>query len=197
MKLKNKYFIMRHGQALSNVRGVCSNWPEKFNNPLTEYGQEMVRESAEKLKAKLDLEGQTIDVILCSPLLRTKQTAQIAGKILNNGVKIKVDKRLREIGFGKYNGKDLHSMWRSFKHEEERINKGADGGETYTHILDRMFSVVKDIEKKYKDRNVMLISHEGPSFLLQGKFMGLTIKQTIKEFSLDKRIHKAEIRELN
>jgi isoleucyl-tRNA synthetase len=197
MKLKNKYYIMRHGQAISNVRGVCSNWPEKFNNPLTEYGQEMVRESAEKLKAKLDLEGQIIDVILCSPLLRTKETAQIAGKILNNGVKPKVDKRLREIGFGKYNGKDLHSMWKSFKHEQERINRGADGGETYKQILSRMTAVVKDVEKKYKSRNIMLISHEGPLFLLNGKIMGLSVKETINQFPLEKRIHKAEVRELN
>jgi hypothetical protein len=43
----------------------------------------------------------------------------------------------------------------------------------------------------------MLISHEGPLFLLQGKVAGLTLKQTIKEFPLEKRIHKGEIRELN
>lgn len=195
MKLKNKYFIMRHGQAISNVRGVCSNWPEKFKNPLTDFGEEMVRESAEKLKTRLDLCGQTIDLIFNSPLLRCEITAGIVGKIF--GIKSKIDKRLREIGFGKYNGKDLHSMWKSFKYEEERINKGADGGESYKEILDRMMAVVKDIEKKYKDRNVMLVSHEGPLFLLQGKIVGLSLKETIKQFPLDKRIHKAEIRELN
>lgn len=197
MKLKNKYFIMRHGQAISNVKRICSSRPEKFVNPLTEYGQEMVRESAEKFKEKLDKKGQTVDLIFCSPLLRTKQTAQIAAKILNNNLKIKVDLRLREIGFGKFNGASLDSMWRSFKKEEDRVNKGPDGGESYKKILERMFAVVKDIEKKYKDRNVLLISHEGPSFLLQGKFMGLSIEKTIKKFPPEKRIHKAEIRELN
>lgn len=188
---------MRHGQAISNVKRICSSRPEKFVNPLTEYGQEMVRESAEKFKEKLDKKGQTVDLIFCSPLLRTKQTAQIAAKILNNNLKIKVDLRLREIGFGKFNGASLDSMWRSFKKEEDRVNKGPDGGESYKKILERMFAVVKDIEKKYKDRNVLLISHEGPSFLLQGKFMGLSIEKTIKKFPPEKRIHKAEIRELN
>lgn len=195
MKLKNKYYIMRHAQAISNVKGICSSWPEKFKNPLTLLGREVVRESVEKLKRKLDLEGQSIDLIFASPLLRTKQTSEIVGKMLN--VKPKTDRRLREIGFGKFNGKDLHIMWRSFDHEEERINHGADGGETYAQILNRMLAVIKDIEKKYKDRNVMLISHEGPLFLLQGKVMGLSFKETIKEFPLDKRIHKGEIKVLN
>lgn len=195
MKLDNKYYIMRHGQAISNVKRFCSNWPEKFKNPLTKFGEEMVRESAEKLKEELDSEGQTIDLIFTSPLLRTKQTAEIVSKIL--GVKPKIDRRLREIGFGKFNGKSLYLMWDSFKKEEERINKGADGGETYKQILERMLSLVKEVEKKYKERNVLLVSHEGPSFLLQGKLMGLSIKETIKEFTLEERIHKAEIRKLN
>jgi broad specificity phosphatase PhoE len=195
MKLKNKYYIMRHGQAISNVKRLCSCRPEKFHNPLTEYGEEMARESIEKLKEKLDKKGQIIDLIFCSPLLRTKQTAQIAGKIFN--VKPKTDAKLREIGFGKFNAKSLDSMWRSFKKEEDRINKGPDGGESYSKISSRMTAVIKNIEKKYKDRNILLISHEGPLFLLQGKFMGLSIKQVIKKFPPEKRIHKAEIRELN
>jgi len=195
MKLRNKYFIMRHGQAISNVKALCSCWPEKFKNPLTILGEEIVRESAEKLKGKLDLSGQTVDLIFNSPLIRCKQTAEIVGKIF--GVKPKIDKRLREIGFGIFNNKKLESMWKYFKTEEERIKKSPPKGETYIEILERMTAVVKDIEKKYKDRNVMIVSHEGPLFLLQGKVMGFSIEETIKEFPLEKRIHKGEIRELN
>ena len=182
---------MRHGQAISNVKALCSCWPEKFYNPLTKLGREMVKTSAGNLKKS----GRCIDYIFASPLLRTKQTSLIVGRIFK--VKPKTEKRLKEIDFGEYNGKNLEGMWKSFKHEEERIHKGADGGETYTQILDRMLGVVKDLEKKYKGKNIMLISHEGPLFLLHGKIMGLTIKETIGKFSLEKRIHKSEIRELN
>lgn len=191
MKLNNKYYIMRHGQAISNVRAICSCWPEKFHNPLTKLGRQMVKESAEKLEKT----GARIDLIFNSPLLRCRQTAAIAGKIFK--IRPKIDKRLREIGFGKFNGKNLGGMWKSFDHEAERIHKGADGGESYAEILDRMMKVVEDIEKKYKGKNIMLVSHEGPLFLLQGKVMGLSFKETIGQFPLEKRIHKAEIRELN
>ena len=51
---------MRHGQALSNVKALCSCWPEKFKNPLTILGQELVRESAEKLKIKFKAKGKAM-----------------------------------------------------------------------------------------------------------------------------------------
>ena len=186
---------MRHGQAISNVKNICSCWPEKFNNPLTILGEEVVRESAEKLKIKLDLEGQTIDLIFNSPLLRCVQTSAIVGKIF--GLKPKTDKRLKEIGFGIFNGEHLEKMWKYFKTEEERINKASPRGETYKEILNRMMNFLQEVNKKYKGRNIMIISHEGPLGLLQGKVMGLTIKEDINKFPLEKRIHKGEIRELN
>ena len=63
MKLRNKYYIMRHGQAISNVKALCSSWPETFYNPLTKTGRETVEESAWKLM------GKNIDLIFASPLL--------------------------------------------------------------------------------------------------------------------------------
>lgn len=179
---------MRHGQAKSNVKAFCSCWPEKFNNPLTKMGREKIKESAEKLVNK------NIDLIFASPLLRTQQTAEIVAKKLE--LKIKTDKRLREIGFGVYNNKPLEGMWRHFKTEEERIKKAPPKGETYVQILDRMMSFLKDTDKKFKNKNILIVSHEGPLFLLQGKVMGLNLKETIKQFPLEKRIHKGEIREL-
>ncbi len=180
---------MRHGQAISNVKNIVSCWPEKFKNPLTKFGRETIKESAEKLKDK------NISLIFTSPLLRTRQTAEIVGKELK--IKPKVDKRLREVGFGIFNGGSAEKMWKSFKGEEERIKKGPPKGESYIQILERMMSFLKDVDKKYESRNILIVSHEGPLFLLQGKIMGLSLKETIKEFPLEKRIHKGEIRELN
>jgi len=195
MKLKNKYYIIRHGQAESNVKAVCSCWPEKFKNPLTKTGKETIKESAEKLADLTAQADKSIDLIFASPLLRTQQTAEIIGKKLK--LKIKTDKRLRELGFGIFNNEHLEKMWKYFKAEEERIKKAPPKGETYIQVLKRMMGVVKDIEKKYKGKNILLVSHEGPLFLLQGKIEGLTIKETIIKFPLEKRIHKGEVRELN
>jgi len=195
MKLKNKYYIVRHGQAISNVKSFCSCWPEKFKNPLTKLGKETIKGSAEKLKNICAEQGQSIDLIFASPLLRTQQTAEIIAKKLK--LKVKTDRRLREIGFGIFNNKPLEGMWRYFKTEEERITQSPPKGENYQEILERMTSFLKDTDKKYKAKNILVVSHEGPLFLLQGKAMGLSIKETIKGFPNEKRIHKGEIRELN
>jgi broad specificity phosphatase PhoE len=180
---------MRHGQAISNVKALCSCWPEKFNNSLTSKGKAEIKESVKKLIDK------DIDLIFASDLLRTKQSAGIIGKTLK--IKPKFDKRLREVGFGIFNGKKLESMWKYFKHENERIKSRPPKGENYEEILKRMASFLKETDKKYKNRNILIISHEGPLCLLQGKVLGLSLKETIEKYSLDKRIHKGEIRELN
>lgn len=189
MQLRNKFYIMRHGEALSNVKRLCSCWPEEFNNPLTTIGKKAVKASVETLK------GKNISLIFNSPLKRAKMSAEIAGKILK--LKNKPDKRLREIQFGKYNNQHLEAMWSAFKTEEERINKGADGGESYNEILNRMVDFLREIDDTYKGRSILIVSHEGPLFLLQGKIMGLSVKETIEQFPTEKRIHKAEVRELN
>ncbi len=191
---------MRHGQAISNVKALCSCLPEKFKNPITKLGRQMAKESALKLKKMINQSTQRAEcsapnfLVFNSPLLRCKQTAEIVGKIF--GIKPKIDKRLQEIGFGIFNNKRLEGMWMYFKKEEERIKQAPPGGETYEQILKRIWAVVEDIEKKYSNKTILLISHEGPSFLLQGKFMGLSIPGTIKKFPSSKRIHKAEIRKL-
>ena len=186
---------MRHGEAISNVKRLCSCWPEEFNNPLTTKGKKDIKTSAETLKDLTAQAGKNITLIFNSPLKRTKMSAEIAGKVLK--LKPKPDKRLREIQFGIFNNKPLEAMWKQFKTEEERVNKGADGGESYNEILSRMMDFLRETDEKYKGKNILIISHECPLFLLQGKIMGLSIKETIKQLPTEKRIHKAEIRELN
>ena len=189
MKLRNKYYILRHGEAMSNVKRVVSSWPEKFYNPLTKRGREMIRESAEILKSK------NIVLIFASPLLRTRQTAQIGGKAL--GIKPKFDKRLEEIGFGIFNSKSIFDFHEQFKKEETRIKQSVSKGETYTHLLERVFGFLKDMDKKYKGKNILIISHECPLFFLEGKVRGFSLAETIKNGPFEKRIHKGELRELN
>jgi broad specificity phosphatase PhoE len=60
-----------------------------------------------------------------------------------------------------------------------------------------MMSFLKDTDTKYKKRNILIVSHEGPLSLLQGKVDGFSFIETIERFPLGKRIHKGEIRELN
>ena len=79
-KSGNKYFIMRHGEAGHNARNVLDLEGDP-NNHLTEKGREQVKQA--KLK--------NIDLIFCSPFLRSRETAEIMGK------EFTPDERLKEM----------------------------------------------------------------------------------------------------
>jgi len=67
-------YLIRHGVA--EERGAA--WPDDSKRPLTDNGMTRVRKSARGL----DELGVTFDVILTSPLVRTRQTAEIiAGEL--------------------------------------------------------------------------------------------------------------------
>jgi len=187
MKLKNKYYIMRHGQAISNVGAICSCWPEKFHNPLTKIGREKVKEVAENLKDK------KINLIFCSPLLRTKMTAEIIGKVLK--IKPKIDKRLREQNSGIFNGVVFEKLKVFFGEKGlRRFSIRPKNGETYIEIKKRMASFLKDTDRKYRNKNILIVSHELPLLFLYCTVKGIPNKDF---YNKKEEIDTAELRELN
>lgn len=192
MKLNNKYYILRHGEAKSNAKDIVSCWPEKFKNPLTRKGILQIKNAAKKLKNK------NIDLIFASPLLRAQQTAEIAGKALR--LKVKSDRRLREIGFGTFNSKSVKNFEEYFKNSQERIKKKVPGGENYEEVSKRVFSFLSETDKKYAGKNILIVSHQAPLLLLSGKVWGYSISKSIERINNifgEKRINKGELIELN
>ena len=189
MKLKNQYYVLRHGEAISNVKSINSSWPEKFHNPITSDGEKQVKKSLKKLR------GYHIDFIFSSDLLRTKMTAGLASKLLK--VEPKFDKRLREISFGSLNGESngktmeqlFHSRLATKNHKMKKV-------ETYQSILKRISSLLKEIEKKYKDKTILIVSHQAPLWILENKVKGLTIEKAL-ETPRNKRINKGELKRIN
>ena len=189
MNLKNKYYLIRHGQALSNVKSVCSCWPETFENPLTETGVSMVQASVHILRDK------NIELIFSSDILRAKQTAQIVGEAL--GLEPKFDERLREINFGIYNGSTITGFDSHYPDAQARFDETPEGGENYADITNRMADFVKDIDGQYQDKTILIVSHEVPLTLLICKMAGLTPTETFHEYFNHKKMKNAEVRALN
>jgi len=187
MKLSNRYFILRHGEALSNVKNIISSWPEKGRFGLTKKGKKQIEESAKHLKNK------NIDFIFSSDLLRTKQTAEIAEKFLK--IKPVFDKRLREYSFGVYNGRPMEEFAGIFNSQIKRFSIKPEKGENYKEITKRMQDFLKDLEKKYKNKNILIISHQVPIILLLGKVEGLKEKQISEKYLKKDRIKNGEIRQ--
>lgn len=178
---------MRHGQAISNVKSIVSCWSEKFYNPITKMGKKMAKESAESLKDK------NIDMIFASPLLRTKMTSEIVGKALK--LKPKFDMRLKEQNSGVFNGRPFPELQEFFGEKGvRRFNVLPPKGETYNDIKKRMVGFLRAIDKKYKNKTILIISHELPLIFLDCAVKGIVNRDFYKK---REKIHTAEVRELN
>lgn len=175
MKLNNTYYLLRHGEALSNVDRFYSSWPEKINNPLTPQGVKMVEKAAEELK------GKDIKFIFSSDLLRTKQTAEIIAKALS--LEVNLDIRLRELDFGIFNGKPAEFFDNYFREETDRLEKSVPEGETYRQVAQRVTDFIKDIDEHHKG-NILIVSHECPLWIL---------KSIANEISLTDWAHREKV----
>lgn len=198
MKLKNTYYLLRHGQSLKNTLDLSSNWPEKFYLPLTRLGRKQVKESVKELKKK------EIDLIFCSDILRTKQTAEIVGKEI--GLKSKTDKRLREIDSGILNGRPLseaRNFWRTkegecdrVKHYLRRFYMTPPKAENYAKVEKRMLDFIKDMEKKYVGKKIVVVSHQRPITLLGKAVYGWTRRKTAEIIAGKREIGEGEFKVL-
>jgi len=121
-KSGNKYFVMRHGQAESNVKNILDLTGDPENH-LTEKGKQEVEQ----------IKGQEFDLVFCSPFLRARESAEIIGR------DFVVDERLREIG----------------QNEEGSSARR------------RMGDFIYDIENKYQNKKILVISHGEPIWWLE------------------------------
>src|SRR4051794_25504962 len=68
-------YLLRHGDAVDRLTGGYARDEER---PLTEAGREEAQVAGEALAGL----GETIDLVLTSPLVRAEQTAGIAAKVV-------------------------------------------------------------------------------------------------------------------
>ena len=92
---KNTYYIIRHGSTTRDESGkmIISSVLKSDKYLLTSIGKKQV----EKAAKELDRKGGA-DIIFTSPFMRTKETAEIIGRLIH--VKVEEDQRLAEIVHG-------------------------------------------------------------------------------------------------
>jgi len=171
---QNKFFVVRHGEAENNVLGVISSNP-KVPHHLTEKGIGQVKEAALKLKSK------KIDLIYVSPFPRTQESAKIISDVLNiDKARVITDDRLHEVYAGELDGKSDAEYQRFFESRLEKFDKTPKGGENYTQIKNRMTEFLYDINSKHKNKIILIVTHNTPSWLLVSGALGLTPRQAIE-----------------
>lgn len=171
-KSKNIYYIVRHGEADNNVQGLISSDKDNHHH-LTDNGKKQVKE------ASLWLKDKKIDVIVTSPFARTRETAEIISKEIGlNVASIVIEEKFRELGAGIWNNKSFKDFV-SYMNGKDRFKIAPEGGENYSDIKKRVEEGLYDLESKYEGKNILIISHDTPLFLLNTATLGLNEEQSM------------------
>jgi broad specificity phosphatase PhoE len=187
MKLNNRYFLLRHGQATSNLEPRwLASWPEKRISLLTPKGKKEM-EKASQFFRKIGL-----DFIYSSDLKRTAQTAKIIKEA--TGARIIFEKNLRELNVGIFNGQHPDIYLNFFKNKLERFYKKPPKGENLLDCQKRMLAALKKINGKYRNKNILIVGHGDPLWLLEGGVKNKTPRQMLNMYP--KRLMPGEYREL-
>jgi len=188
----NAYFVMRHGEAETNTQGIVSyKLEDEFH--LTERGRTQAKAAALKLKDK------GIEIIVSSPILRTKETAAIVAETL--GIKpetIIYDVRITEANTGDFNRRPVAEYRSYFTSTIEKFTKVPPNGETLREMKKRLGSFLYEIDQKYRAKKLLVITHEYGAWMLDAAAMGATDEDAslLRVSGEEDYIGNAEIREL-
>jgi broad specificity phosphatase PhoE len=146
-------FVVRHGQTDWNV---ARRYQGQKDIPLNIEGIRQAHSLATLLS------GETFSAIYSSDLCRAMQTAQILQKGRN--IPIIPDQRLREIGFGEWEGAylaDIKEKYpQAFPYNGRDITTPfAPGGESVQTVALRMKAVADEINQLYPDDNALVVTH--------------------------------------
>lgn len=155
--MEKTFYIFRHGQSSYNLAGRTQG--RTNDSVLTDLGKEQAAEIGNKLKDK------NINIIICSPLIRACQTAEIANKKLN--VPIVYDERFIEVDVGEIEGMhytdvisqfgEKYQKWRSCDQQYENLR--FTGGESKKEVRERVFAGLNEYATTSSHSNIAISSH--------------------------------------
>jgi broad specificity phosphatase PhoE len=162
-------FFLRHGETVaSRTDGFCGT----TDIELTTQGVIMAKDFA------IAYSNLDWTAIFSSPMIRTVATAQPLCDRL--GIKMQLRNGLKEINFGKWEGKtpaevnqqyhDEYVRWQS----EPGWNSPPDG-ERAIEIARRSSEVIEEIEKTYQGGNVLIVSHKATIRIMLCSLLGIDV----------------------
>jgi alpha-ribazole phosphatase/probable phosphoglycerate mutase len=150
-----KVLLLRHGQTEWNAL-------QKYQGHMDIALDDTGRNQAGRIARYLH-ENENIEAIYCSDLSRSKETAEIIARELH--LQVQIDERLREIGFGVWEGMTYEKVKSMYPEEYEKwFTNNAElkvpGGESIDELLARFLPVLSELADKHEG-TVLVVSHGG------------------------------------
>lgn len=170
-----RVIFVRHGQAWSNVNGVMEAEIFDAQNGLTDEGKKQVAHCGDLLV------GENPVAIIASPVLRTKETAEILSEKM--GLEIRFDDRIREVGTGDLEGKTIEEFLQARGPLNNWYSTAQQGIEPYMEIKKRSEEFMQDLLEEFKGRTVVVVTHGATISLL--KNYGVSAVETTEEYPVN------------
>ncbi|MCW2800668.1 MAG: Phosphoglycerate mutase [Aeromicrobium sp.] len=176
--------IIRHGESVGNVAATSA---EKAGDdlidlaerdadvPLSETGEDQARAVGRWLDDLAD--DELPDVVITSPYVRARQTADLA--IADLDLPVQRDERLRDRELGVLDLHTLHGVRSEFPEEatrRQRLGKfyyRPPGGESWADVLLRIRSLLRDVTADHPGKRVLFFAHDAVVSLFRYVLEGL------------------------
>ena len=160
--------LVRHGETDWNRD---RRWQGHSDTPLNETG----RQQALELAAQLD----PPDRIYSSDLARARETAEILSARL--GVPVVLDERLRERGFGAWEGLTMEEIEARFAADlarwRAREGAGAFDAEDFQTFAERVGGFLDEVLARHHGEEVLVVAHGGTIRAIHALATGLDYVQ--------------------
>lgn len=159
-------YYVRHGQTewnrLGKYQGTC-------DISLNDIGIDQAKQT------KKCLDQVTFDVVICSPLQRAIETAEIIVGLQD--IEIIVDERLIERSFGCFEGCQASDIVNDLWVYQEQAPY--EGSESTMQFFKRVYACMDDIVKTIGTKNILIVAHGGVGIPVQCYFQDIDLKKDL------------------
>ncbi|GBD34329.1 Putative phosphoserine phosphatase 2 [bacterium HR35] len=160
-----KIYFVTHSTTVDNEKNIVSGWNDV---ELSETGKKQAKEIAKRF------ENFNLDLICCSDLKRAVETVKIA---FNDKYPVIIDKRLREINYGDFSGKEktfIDSIKLNY------IEKPFPNGESFKDAIERVINFYKELKEKYNDKVILIVGHRATHYAFEVLINKKLIEECLK-----------------
>ncbi len=162
--------LLRHGEPVGGP--LFRGWRD---DPLSDLGWRQMRHSVER--------QQPWERIISSPLRRCAEFSQeLAGRC---NIDLQVDERLKEIGFGEWEGVSPDKLFAQFPEQltrfwQDPFQYPPPGGEPMLHFQSRVEAAWQDITVRCAGKHLLVVAHGGVNRMIIGKVLGMPVQHLFR-----------------
>jgi probable phosphoglycerate mutase len=150
--------LVRHGVTQHSLERRFSGSGGDADPPLVEQGVAQAHAAAEELVRR-----GGADVLVCSPMVRTRQTAAVIGERL--GLEAEVVEGLEECRFGAWDGHTFAEVTSGWPDEMTAWLASPDvappGGESLSDLARRVSAALDGVLARHAGARILLVAHVG------------------------------------